>query len=97
MDIWNKRLNKIKEMWDLPSDTALAKVMGISQQAIQQIRKGETTPSAVTKLKILDRVGFSNAREVLTEVLTEEQKKKFLSGWNQATKKINKIEDEKEG
>lgn len=94
MDKWNKRLNKIKENWELKSDNSLAKLMGMSQQAIQQIRKGETKPSAITKIKILDRLGFTAAREILIEILPEDQKKKFLEGWNNKSKKINKINKE---
>lgn len=94
MDKWNERLDKIKEKWDLPSDRALAKVMGISQAAIQKIRTGKNEPSALTKLMIMDRLGFTAAREMLTEIMPEEQRKKFLSGWNKTTKKLNKIKDE---
>lgn len=97
MDKWNVRLDKIKEKWSLPSDNALAKVMGISQQAIQQIRKGDTNPSPITKLKIMDRLGFTAAREMLTEILPEEEQKKFLEGWNDLTKKLNKIKEKEEG
>ncbi len=78
MDKWNERLDKIKEKWDLPSDRALAKVMGISQAAIQKIRTGKNEPSALTKLMIMDRLGFTAAREMLTEIMPEEQRKKFL-------------------
>lgn len=93
MSKWNERLDKIKEKWDLPSDRALAKVMGISQAAIQKIRKGKNEPSALTKLMIMDRLGFTAAREMLTEIMPAEQRKKFLAGWNKTTKKLNKIND----
>lgn len=93
MDKWNQRLDKIKEMWEIKSDTALAKVMRMSQVSIFNIRKGTTQPSAVTKLKIMDRLGFSYAREALTEILPEDEQKKFLSGWNKLTKKLNKIDE----
>lgn len=72
---WNKRLDDLKTKWDLENDTQLAKVLGISKQAIQQIRTNKTQPSVTTKLIIMDRLGFSNAREILLEVLPESKKK----------------------
>ncbi|MEF1339606.1 helix-turn-helix transcriptional regulator [Vibrio rotiferianus] len=86
MDKWNERLDKLKEKWGLPSDRALAKVMGLSQAAIQKIRTGKNEPSALTKLMIMDRLGFTAAKEMLTEIMPEEQRKQFLSRWNKTTK-----------
>jgi DNA-binding XRE family transcriptional regulator len=89
---WNKRLDDLKTKWDLENDTQLAKVLGISKQAIQQIRTNKTQPSVTTKLIIMDRLGFSNAREILLEVLPESKKKTVIKGWNELTKKLNKAD-----
>ncbi|ENO8811904.1 hypothetical protein ACCE85_003964, partial [Photobacterium damselae] len=68
---WNKRLDELKTKWDLKNDTQLAEVLSISKQAIQQIRTNKTQPSVTTKLIIMDRLGFTNGREILLEVLPE--------------------------
>lgn len=93
MNKWNERLDKLKSDYDLPSDRALAKLMGISQAAIQKIRTGQNEPSALTKLMIMDRLGFLAAREMLVEIMPEDKRKSFLKRWNELTKKVSRINE----
>lgn len=91
---WNKRLDELKTKWDLKNDTQLAEVLSISKQAIQQIRTNKTQPSVTTKLIIMDRLGFTNGREILLEVLPESKKKAVIKGWNELSKKLNNVSTE---
>lgn len=90
--IWNERLDKIKTKFEIESEQGLAKTLGISKQALLQIRQDKTQPSVTTKLMIMDKLGFDKLREVLLEVLPEEKKKLVKTKWNKMTNKINKAD-----
>lgn len=90
--IWNERLDKIKTKFEIKSEQGLAKTLGISKQALLQIRQDKTQPSVTTKLMIMDKLGFDKLREVLLEVLPEEKKKLVKTKWNRMTNKINKAD-----
>ncbi|MEZ8363306.1 hypothetical protein AB6C40_23885 [Vibrio splendidus] len=90
--IWNERLDKIKTKFEIESEQGLAKTLGISKQALLQIRQDKTQPSVTTKLMIMDKLGFDKLREVLLEVLPEEKKKLVKTKWNRMTNKINKAD-----
>lgn len=90
--IWNKRLDTIKEKFGIESEQGLAKTVGISKQALLQIRQNKTQPSVTTKLMIMDKLGFEKLRDVLLEVLPEAKKDLVKSKWNKMTNKLNKID-----
>lgn len=94
MNKWLQRVDKMKIQFDLTSDAQAAKMLGISQQAMSRIRNGEKEMGPVTKMVLMDRLGFTNLREVLLEVLPEEKKTVVKGKWNELIKRTQKVIDD---
>lgn len=88
MNKWIARLDTFKERYELTSDRQAAHRLGISQQALQQIRAGKTNMSIGTKLKILDGLGFTSLRDAIAEVLPEDRGEELKQKMNKLTSKI---------
>lgn len=87
MDKWIKRIDTLKERFELTSDAQAARLLGISQQALSQIRQGQTEMGPLTKLALLDRLGFTSLRDGLLEVLPTKKKAAVKKAMNTRTKK----------
>ena len=89
MNKWNERLDKLKERLDAKNETELARALGVSQQALNQVRNG-ADPGAMLKFSILDKLGFTSLRDAVLEIFPEEQKKRAKKRLNDATKATNR-------
>lgn len=57
MNKWIARIDAMKSEFELKSDAQAAKLLGISQQALSQIRKGQIEMGPLTKLALLNKLG----------------------------------------
>lgn len=73
---WIERIDEMKRRMDLNSDAQTAKMLGISQQALSQIRCGDVEMGPLTKLTLMDKLGFTSLRDALLEVLPEKKKQR---------------------
>lgn len=90
---WIERIEKIKKEFDIETDSKMAGMLGISRASMHAILTGKSQPSTITKLKIMDKLGFAWAREALLEILPEEKKDKAKTKWNKMSNKLIKDKD----
>lgn len=74
MNKWIARIDAMKTEFELTSDAQAAKLLGISQQALSQIRKGQIEMGPLTKLALLNKLGAMSLRDALLEVLPAKKK-----------------------
>jgi hypothetical protein len=66
---WNSRIDSLKERFEIENDSDVAKMLGISPPALNKVRAGKGALGPLTKLIILDKLGFAKTRDALAEIL----------------------------
>jgi hypothetical protein len=87
-----EKIERVKEKYGLESDWALAKFLNIEQTALRRLRKNGTF-SDINKIKVMDKLAYSWARDALKGLLSESAYKKYIEFDKKITlKKIEKSE-----
>lgn len=89
MNKWIARIDAMKTEFELTSEAQAAKLLGISQQALSQIRKGQIEMGPLTKLALLNKLGAMSLRDALLEVLPAKKKAAAKKSLNRIHKKAN--------
>lgn len=94
LEKWNKRLDKISQMFDFNNERELAKFLRESPATLSKYRNGQREISLKTKLFIMDAIGYTNVREVVLELLGKERAEAITDKHNKFVKKMMKLEDD---
>jgi hypothetical protein len=90
--VWNTRLDKVKKEFGLENDLELALFVGLTKSALYQFRRGETDLGPITKLIVLDRLGFAWAKTALGEILPAEAEVRLIrANEQQAQRNIERV------
>lgn len=75
---WLQRCDSLKAMYGIKDDHALGKYLGLSKASFHQFRSGlidELSP--LTRLIILDKLGYAWATEAIGELLPKKQREQL--------------------
>ncbi len=77
-DFWVKRINQLQAVQKGVSDYELARSLSISPTMISEQRKGNDGLSSVAKIRILDTLGYTVARDALISLLPPRIRKRIV-------------------
>lgn len=75
---WHDEVQTLMARFDLANDTQLATFLGLSKQQISGWRNGTTELGPITRLVILDKLGYIWAVEALAAVLPAKRGRALL-------------------
>lgn len=64
-DFWLAKIDQMKEFHHMTSDTEAAKTLGISQQAMSQVRNGTSNLGILPRLIVLNKTGTTTLNEAI--------------------------------
>lgn len=92
---WVQLIDEVKETYEIESDADLALLLDIKAAAISQLRK-KNQIGVITKIKILDKVGYGRVSDITKAVLGEGAKERLTrSEQSLVLKRIEKRKKER--
>lgn len=76
---WVNLIDELKEIYKIESDNDLALLLDVKSAAISQLRN-KNQIGVITKLKILDKIGYTRVSDITKSVLGDEVKERLTKG-----------------
>lgn len=93
---WNRRLNEVKERFNIEHDGELAEFLGMTRSGMYQFRRGETELSPWTRVIIMDKLGFAWAKEAILELIPKQQAEQLRKSMEKQTQKLIQLEQDRQ-
>lgn len=91
MNTTNQYLNAVKERFNLPSDYAVAKKLGITQQAVSLYRLGKSQMDEKVAFKVASALQIDPAQVIVAAQIEREKKPEIRAVWESIFTKLGGV------